>query len=211
MIITMSQTKGGVGKSTVGVHLAGQFVAESLQVGLLDADSQKSAGRWYERRVHTGLSVEKLEFKRVREDLRDTIDAMAKRNDVLIIDAGGYNSPELASALSRTNIAICPFRPKMFDLDEADRISQLIENYRFANPRIKSFALINQAPTLAVDSRADGAESYLIDHGFEVLKQRLYLRESYSDCMETGHSAFEYTDKKASAEIKALAEEIANA
>ena len=210
MIITMAQTKGGVGKSTVGVHLIGQFLSEGLRVGLLDADAQTSSGRWYERRVQNGLDCDRLEFRRVREDLRDTIDAMSKRNEVVMIDAGGYHSAELASALSRTTIALCPFRPKIFDLDEAARMRGLIEQCRFANPRLKHYALINQAPSQAKDSRADGAEEYLKANDFEVLKQRLISREAYSDCMETGHTISEYTDRKAAIEIQALALEVAN-
>ena len=209
MIITLGQTKGGVGKSTVATHLAVEYATRGLKVGLLDADPQHSAARWYNRRCKHE-DVAHIEFKQTLGDISDTITAMSQRNRVLIIDTGGFDNAELRCALVQTNIVICPFRPKQFDLDEARHILGRIHEMRFANPRLKSYALINQAPTLARDSRADSASEYLLACGFDVLEQRLYHREAFGDCAETGQGAAEFTDSKADKEVKNLVEELAH-
>ena len=50
-VITVAQQKGGAGKTTLAVTLAGAFVARGLSVALLDSDPQGTLGRWFMARV----------------------------------------------------------------------------------------------------------------------------------------------------------------
>jgi chromosome partitioning protein len=49
-VIAIVSQKGGVGKSTIAVHLATEATAQGMRVLLLDLDPQGSAMEWASRR-----------------------------------------------------------------------------------------------------------------------------------------------------------------
>ena len=55
MIVALLNQKGGVGKTTLALHLAGAWAAQGRRVVLIDADPQGSALDWSQRRGHEGL------------------------------------------------------------------------------------------------------------------------------------------------------------
>ena len=54
MIIALLNQKGGVGKTTLALHLAGQWAKQSKRTILIDADPQGSALDWSEQRAREG-------------------------------------------------------------------------------------------------------------------------------------------------------------
>ncbi len=55
MIVALLNQKGGVGKTTLATHIAGELALRGHQVVLLDADPQGSALDWTQRRSQQGL------------------------------------------------------------------------------------------------------------------------------------------------------------
>src|SRR5256885_5723536 len=55
MIVALLNQKGGVGKTTLATHIAGELAMRGQHVVLLDADPQGSALDWTQRRSQQGL------------------------------------------------------------------------------------------------------------------------------------------------------------
>lgn len=56
MIIALLNQLGGVGKTTLALHHAGELARERKRVTLVDANPQGSALDWSQQRAHEGLS-----------------------------------------------------------------------------------------------------------------------------------------------------------
>ena len=62
MIIALLNQKGGVGKTTLATHIAGELAMRGQQVVLLDADPQGSALDWTQRRAQQGKVADQVEY-----------------------------------------------------------------------------------------------------------------------------------------------------
>ena len=54
MIVALLNQKGGVGKTTLALHLAGRWAGKGRRVLVVDADPQGSALDWSEQRASLG-------------------------------------------------------------------------------------------------------------------------------------------------------------
>lgn len=111
--IAITAAKGGVGKSTITVHLATLAAAQGANVLIADLDPQRSAGDW--RDVREGDSP--LVAPITPAQLGGLVDAAkAEGVEYLFIDTPPHAETSILPAARMADIALVPTRPAPFDL-----------------------------------------------------------------------------------------------
>jgi chromosome partitioning protein len=105
--ILIANPKGGSGKTTLTVNIAGYLANRGQRVALLDLDRQQSASRWLALRPDDLPPIRILESKKEE----------AQRSDWLVIDSpAALHGKNLAHAIKLASKIIVPVAPSLFDL-----------------------------------------------------------------------------------------------
>lgn len=127
--ILVASSKGGAGKSTVSTNLAAYFAVEGKATALLDADKQKSATHWCEKRAHLDTAVLPLDGTR-----RGWEKSLPEGIQRLVVDApAGAMGEDLTAFLDRADAVIVPVLPSAIDLEATVPFL----NTLVAHPRVK--------------------------------------------------------------------------
>jgi chromosome partitioning protein len=205
VIISVQNQKGGVGKTTLAIHLSHALaLLQKSRVLLVDADPQGSARDWAAARQTEAL------FPVVAIDrpvLHREIPKIATDYDHIIID-GPPRASELArSAISSADLVIIPVQPSPYDVWAAQEIINLIKEATVFKENLKAVFAINRKIVNTAIGR-DVAEA-LASFELPVLSAQICQRIAFAESAATGQTVLETEPKGVAAkEIKALAKEI---
>src|ERR1700733_2495597 len=115
MIVALLNQKGGVGKTTLALHLAGQWAKQSKRTILIDADPQGSALDWSEQRAREGLPRLFGVIGLARDTLHREAPAFARDADHVVIDGPPRVAGLMRSALLAADLVLIPVQPSPFD------------------------------------------------------------------------------------------------
>jgi len=124
-VIVAANPKGGSGKSTTCIVLGTTLASLGGTVRVIDADPQRTLGRWAEG---TSRYKEIVVIPSPGEDLTDLIDRLASQYQFVIIDVQGTANQEMASAMSRADLVLIPMQAKTADADVATRAIGLLRS-----------------------------------------------------------------------------------
>src|SRR5512143_2540528 len=103
--ILVANPKGGSGKTTLSINLAGYLVSKGERVAILDLDRQKSATQWLAMRDAALPPIELLHEGR------------KGGSDWLVIDSpAGLHGKSLERALKLAHKVAVPIAPSLFDI-----------------------------------------------------------------------------------------------
>src|ERR1700759_4197160 len=112
-VIAIISQKGGVGKSTIAVHLATEATAQGQRVLLLDLDPQGSAMEWATRRGDRPPDVSGANPASLGKEIeRATSDGY----DLLIVDTAPHADHAALQAARVSDLVAIPCRPSTFDI-----------------------------------------------------------------------------------------------
>lgn len=209
-IITVCNQKGGSGKTTVAMQLAGALCRFNFTVLVADADRQATATRWAASAPDeapfpaTVVGLAEAEGKLHRE-LRK-FDGLY---DFIIVDCPpAVESPVPQSALLVSRLAIVPVIPSPADLWATLGIRALIDRARDFNDGLQARVLLNQYDphrTLAKE-----ALDLLPEFNFATCSSHLGHREIYRQCLGAGCTVYDFASRgtRAASEISSLASEV---
>lgn len=113
MIIATVNQKGGVGKSTIAVHLVTWFREQNIETALVDADVQGSSSEWA-KEIDASTPVYRLQSA---DEILDKVKFLSEK--VVIIDGPAGLGEVTRSILLVADIALIPCGPSVLDVRAA--------------------------------------------------------------------------------------------
>ena len=208
MILTVGNTKGGVGKTTLAVNLAIVCALAGRDVWLIDGDRQGTAQSAISIRAETGYTPG-VACSMYPDGLilRSQVQQQAGKFDELIIDAGGRDSTALRAALVLSDVLLVPFQPRSYDVWALSDMANLVEEARSVRDGLRCYAVLNCAdPGAASADNIEAASAVAEVPQFEYLPAPLRRRKAFANAAGSGQCVLELKpqDAKASAELKVL-------
>ncbi|MCJ2043482.1 ParA family protein [Methylobacterium sp. J-078] len=117
IVISVVQQKGGVGKTTLTVNLAGELKSRGSRVVVIDADPQGSAVAWSApRKLGFEVLPQILDTGKLAPWIRSVLKQSA---DYVIIDTPSGLGPVFDAAIDISDLIIVPCGPSSLDLNAA--------------------------------------------------------------------------------------------
>lgn len=196
-ILGVLNRKGGVGKTTIAVHLAAAF-GEAGPVELLDADPQASASRWL-RSPPPGVSVAFAPGRGL--DL--AIDDRSTRKGLAIVDGPPFDAETNAVIFERAALLLVPISPSPLDVDAASPLLRAI-----AKEGKRGLIVLSLVDGRAV-SAVRNVRVLLARFGVPIAQAEIRRRLAFVDCAARGRTALALSPTHpAAAEVRALAAEV---
>lgn len=206
MIVALLNQKGGVGKTTLATHLAGEFVAGGARVTVIDADPQGSVLDWSQRRAENGLARLFGVVGLPRETLHGEAPEIARSVDHVVIDGPPRVTALARSAILAADLVLIPVQPSPYDVWASAEIVSLISEARLFKPQLRAAFVVNRRIVGTIIGRDVRAA---LPEDFPVLASDIGQRVIFAESVATGRLARELEpDGAAAREITAFAVEI---
>lgn len=176
MIIVVANAKGGVGKSTLAVHLAAWLKAQGHRVTLADCDTQHSSSEWI-REAAPDVEVVRLDDANA---ILDQLPLLDQEADFVIADGPGSQTETSLALLLRAELAIVPCKASMLEvraLAKATDVLRKAQDIRKGLPKaVIVLSMIGKNYRLTQDMKDAAAALKL-----PLAKSALTLRQIYAD------------------------------
>ncbi len=213
-IISIVNIKGGVGKTTVSINLAGGLCSNNKKVMLIDLDPQESATDWYRKRKtldkttlkHSGLYLYEKPFN--PRKAQDPLDKLRKDNDFIIFDNPPKDYHTVVHIIASSDFCIIPISTSASDIKSTKKMVDIINEGTQRNLfKTKPFLLISNkfiGTTVGAQFR-----EVIKKIDCPVMKTEISHRIALVELSYLGQTIFEYEENSFAAdEFKNLAKEV---
>jgi chromosome partitioning protein len=205
-VITISQQKGGTGKTTLAVHLAMAFIKyHNLKVAIIDTDPQGSLGKWFMIRTEKKVSNENLTFKTASLwGAQYESKTLKNDHDIVIIDTPPKIDSDARPSIEAADLVLIPMAASHVDFWATGAIVEIAKK---ANKKI--LAQINRSSQRS--KLIEKTKDFIKSLDLKSTETIIGNRQIYTSSMGEGKTAVEKQRKgNAVDEIKKLSDQILN-
>lgn len=181
MIIAVANSKGGVGKSTLSVHLAAWLHKQGHRVILADCDSKQSSSEWI-REAQPGVRAVRLDNP---DAILNELPGLGHETDFVVADGPGSQTETSRALLLRADLAIVPCKASMLEvraLAKATEVLRQAQDIRQGAPSaIIVLSMVAMRYRLTQDMR-DAAAALALP----LASRAMVLRQVYADAPGQG-------------------------
>jgi chromosome partitioning protein len=205
MLIVCANSKGGVGKSTLAVHLAVWLFDRGFKTALLDTDKQRSSSVWIaeaEPEIAVEIAATHKECILKAQQLRQT-------HDFLIGDAPGGIADLSRTLLILADLALLPISPSILDVRSVVEATEVLREAQGINGgRPEGRLVLNKMKSRDVISRdlKEDAPELGLSVVNAVIRDLQALRDAPLQGAVVGR--FGRKGKQAAADVDAVFEEL---
>lgn len=203
MIISFLNQKGGVGKTTLSVNVAGCLARQGHRVLLIDADKQGSATTWASLREDAPFQVVSMARANMARDALK----LAQDYDHTIIDGPPHAEEIARSCIAASDFVALPIEPSGLSTWASDlTVRQVKEAQEFKSNLKCGFVVSRKIGKTVIgrDIRNMAAEA-----GLPILESEIEQRVAFAEGVTMGQTIFEWAgDSNAAREIEHLTKEI---
>lgn len=189
--ITLVNTKGGCGKTTLATNLASYFAGKGFRTTLMDYDPQASSRQWLNLRNDHLPSIKYIDAVRQKGGVTRSWQLHAGFDtEVLVVDTpAGVNGSQMIELLRQAGIILVPVMPSVVDMQAtADFIDNLM--------RIGKAKSLNKQIGIVANRTRVGSRSYRalerFLEGYDIpVVARLRDTQNYVNAMEEGQGIHE--------------------
>ena len=184
-IISFANPKGGSGKTTSALLLAGELVTRGARVTIIDADPERWITKWSEL---PGIPSNLQIVSDVTEDsIVDTIEAAHLKSQFVIVDLEGTASLMVANAIGMSDLVVIPMQGASMDSRGAAKTIKLIHNQaRITQRTIRHSILLTRTSAALATRSLKSATEQLSDAGVERFATEIVERAAYREIFEYG-------------------------
>jgi len=203
-VISVLNQKGGVGKTTLTIHIATALARKGEKVLLVDADPQGSALDWSALRPNEPLfPVAGLPKASIHKELPKLVQGYG----TVLIDGPPRVYDVAQSAIMASDLVLIPVQPSPYDVWAAKEIVDLLGEASVYKGKLKSAFVINRKITNTAIGR-DVAEA-LAEYPVPVFKSTVCQRVAFAESASGGLTVYDTSpNSPARKEIDALVAEL---
>lgn len=211
-IIAVTQQKGGVGKSTIAMHLGAAFHEKGKRVLVIDADGQNTLIHWSSASgdSDTGIPFPVVNLAEAGGQIHREIKKFINDYDIIVVDCPPSITEKVSGVvLLAASIAVIPTSSSPADYWSSVGLVKLIQQAQVMNEDLRAVFLLNKTEEKRMLTRE--LKRALEELGFPLLKTQIPTREAYKQAMALGQTVLQMNDRGArlaAAEIRACADEI---
>ena len=176
-VIVAANIKGGCGKTTTVLILAGEYAAQGYRVHILDADPRRRAMKWAEAGTKPA-SITASEANNA--NMRVEIENAASKADVVLIDVEGTANAAMTLAVAYANAVIIPAHMSPPDVEDGLITIRLVQDMAHAARRDIPYGLLWANVPSAIRSREmTNLETQVAEAGIPVIG-RVFQRAAFA-------------------------------
>lgn len=181
-VISLASSKGGCGKSTTVVVLAGAFAQQDYTVRIIDADPARRIVKWAEG----GLAGPNITVAHAdSQTIHEAIQTGQNEAEIVLVDVEGSANMVVLLAIGQSDYVIIPSQPSAADVEEAVATVSVLQSAEKMAKRSIPFGILWTRVPIIMSRETGALFDQIREAGLPVIGQ-LYERTAYKSLFSYG-------------------------